>query len=161
MGLGAEPATAGQSAKPDPAVTTIVGCLVQGNPPGDPKPDPTRPNTNDYFVRTPTVSLPVGATVMVGKAGTPSTASSAGTPVRDSYYRVTGLSVDQLRPHLDHRVEVQGHLLPTKPDATGGVTTTRTTVDAGGKPTVTVETRVDVAGDLHATALKMVSASCK
>jgi hypothetical protein len=34
-------------------------------------------------------------------------------------------------------------------------------VDAAGKPKVAVETRVDVAGDLHATTLKMVSASCQ
>jgi hypothetical protein len=69
---------------------------------------------------------------------------------------------EQLRPHLGHRVELQGHLSSTKPDAAaGGVTSTKTTVDAAGKPTVTVETRVDVVGNLHATALKMVSASCK
>jgi hypothetical protein len=145
-------ATIQAQAKPDSSMTTIVGCLVQGNP----------PSATEYFVRTPTVALPVGATVAVAKPGTTSTSTSAGTPTRDSLYRITGLGSDQLKPHLGHRVEVQGHLSARKPDAAaGGVTSTRTTVDDKGKATVSVETRVDVAGDLHTTALKMVSASCK
>ena len=137
--------------------TMIVGCLVQENP------NAARgQGANDYFVRTPTVAVPVGTTVAVGKPGTTSTATSAGKPTADSYYRITGMDVERLRPHVGHRVEVQGHLSSTKPDATAsGVTSTKTTVDAAGKPTVTVETRVDVVGNLHATALKMVDASCK
>jgi hypothetical protein len=148
-----------QPAKPDQGVTTIVGCLVQGNPTAK---ETTPSAANDFFVRTPTVKLPVGATVAVGKPGTASTATSAGQPAADSYYRITGMDAAQLRPHIGHRVEVQGHLSPTKPDASArGMTNAKTTVDAAGKPTVTVETRVDVAGDLHATALKMVSATCQ
>jgi hypothetical protein len=142
---------AAQATKPD-QTTTIAGCLVQEN----------RDGTNDYFVRTPTVAVPVGTTVTVGKPGTLDTTTSAGKPTHDSLYRITGLNRDQLRPHLGHRIEVQGHLSSRKPDASAaGVTSTKTTVDKDGKPTVTVEKRVDVAGDLHATTLKMVSATCK
>jgi hypothetical protein len=163
-GVGAQTAKSGQTPKPDQTVMTIVGCLVQGNPSGaggERRSDSGAANANDYFVRTPTVALPVGGTVAVGKPGTTSTATSAGTPAADSYYRITGMDREQLRPHVGHRVELQGHLSGAKPDAAaGGATRTQTTVDAAGKPTVTVETRVDVAGDLHATALKMVSANC-
>jgi hypothetical protein len=145
--------SAAQAPKPDPSVTTIVGCLVQGNP--------SAPKSGDYFVRTPTVAVPAGATIAVGKPGTTSTATSSGKPAPDSYYRITGMGGDQMRPHLGHKVEVQGHLSARKPDAAaGGVNSTKTTVDAAGKATVTVETRVDVAGDLHTTNLKMVSATC-
>ncbi len=147
--VAAQPSTPSQTAKADPAATTIVGCLVHGNPP------------NDYFIRTPTVAVPVGATVAVGKPGTTSTATTAGKPTADSYYRITGMDRAQLQPHVGHRVELQGHLSSAKHDAAArGVTSTKTTVDSAGKPTVTVESRVDVAGNLHATALKMVSASC-
>lgn len=159
---GAHAAKSDQTPKSDQNVTIIAGCLVQGNPSGagsERRSDAA--NANDFFVRTPTVVLPVGATVAVGKPGTTSTATSAGTPTTDSYYRITGMDRGLLRPHVGHRVEIHGHLSPVKADAAaGGVTSTKTTVDAAGKPKVSVETRVDVAGNLHATALKMVSASC-
>jgi hypothetical protein len=157
---GAQATSSAQAAKPNQSPTTIVGCLVQGNPSATGAAKTA--SANDFFVRTPTVAVPVGATVAVGKPGTASTATSAGQPTSDSYYRITGLDAAQLRPHIGHRVELQGHLSATKADAAaGGVTNTKTTVDASGKPRVTVETRVDVAGDLHATAIKMVSTSCK
>lgn len=155
----AQTAKPAQPAKPDPTLTTIVGCLVHENP-ANPKGSST-PSANDYFVRTPTVALPVGATVAVGKPGTTSTATSAGKPAPDSYYRITGMTREQLQPHVGHKVEFQGHLSAGKPNAAaGGVNKATTTVDAAGKPKVTVETRVDVAGDLHATTIKMVSATC-
>ena len=159
----AKPATAGQPDKTQS--TTIVGCLVQGNPTAasaERKPEVAIANANDYYVRTPTVAIPVGGTVAVGKPGTTSTATSAGTPVGDSFYRITGMGADQLKPHLGHRVEFQGHLTANeKGDATTGVTSARTTVDANGRPRTTVETRPVVAGVLHATTLKMVAATCQ
>src|SRR5688500_18469930 len=94
---------AAQSTKPDQKLHTIVGCLVQGLPSSTAK-------TNDFFVRTPTVTIPAGTSVAVGKPGTASTATSAGTPAPDSFYRVSGLDAKQLTPHIGHRVEVQGHL---------------------------------------------------
>jgi hypothetical protein len=153
-----------QTAKPDQKLTTIVGCLVQGNPSaaGERRSDSGANSANDYFVRTPTVVLPLGATVAVGTPASTSTATSSGKPAADSYYRIIGMERGQLQPHVGHRVEFQGHLMAAKANAAaGGTTSTKTTVDAAGKPTVSVETRVDVAGDLHATTLKMVSASCQ
>jgi hypothetical protein len=145
-------------------VTTIVGCLVQENPA---KASVQRPSetaassAKDYFVRTPTVAVPVGTTVTVGKPGTTDTTTSTGKKTNDSLYRITGLTREQLGPHVGHRVELQGHLSGNMPDASaGGVTSAGTTVDKAGRPTTSVETRVDVAGVLHATAIKMVSASC-
>jgi hypothetical protein len=162
--VSAQEGKSGQTPKTDQKMTTIVGCLVQGNPAspgGERRSNSGAGNANDYFVRTPTVAVPVGTTVAVGKPGTTSTATSAGSAAADSYYRITGMDREQLRPHVGHRVELQGHLGSAEPDAAaGGATRTKTTVDGAGKPTVTVETRVDVAGNLHATALKMVSASC-
>ena len=160
IGVAVQGATPEQAAKTDPAVTTIGGCLVKENP--NARTGGGGASPNDYFVRTPTGALPVGATVAVGKPATVGTATSSGTPAGDSYYRITGMPADQLEPHLGHRVEIQGRVGAKKPDAAaGGITTTQTTVEASGKPKTTTETRVDVAGDLHATALKMVSASCK
>jgi hypothetical protein len=149
---------AAQAAQPEQTIT-IVGCLVQETASGERRPEAAT-TANDYFVRTPTVALPVGTTVTVGKPGTTSTTTSAGTPTADSFYRVLGLDREQLHPHVGHRVELQGHLSANKPDASKGTEAT-TTVDKSGRPTTTVETRVDVAGELHATAIKMVSASCK
>jgi hypothetical protein len=162
--LDAQTSSATQAAKPDQTVTTIVGCLVQENPNatgGERRADGGTAKANDYFVRTPTVVVPVGTTVTVGKPGTTDTTTSAGKPSKDSLYRITGLQGEQLRPHVGHRVELQGHLSSNAPDASAsGVTSTKTTVDQTGRATTRVETRVDVAGVLHATALKMVSANC-
>src|SRR5262245_53536278 len=125
---------AAQTAKPEQKVTTLVGCLVQGNPGGA--------NPNDYFVRTPTVAVPVGATIAVGKPGTTSTSTSSGTPTADSLYRITGLDREELRPHVGHRVELRGHLTAERSNRT----TTRTTVDEAGRATTRSETRPDVVG---------------
>lgn len=161
----AQTSSATQTAKPEQTVTTIVGCLVQGNPnapANQRRSEAGMANADDYFLRTPTVVVPVGTTIAVGKPGTTDTSTSAGKPGDDSLYRITGLPPEQLRPHVGHRVELQGRLSGNKPDAAAsGVTSTDTTVNRAGRPTTTVETRVDVAGVLHATALKMVSASCK
>jgi hypothetical protein len=160
----AQTSSATQAAKPEQSVTTIVGCLVQGNPNAagsQRRSGAGAANANDYFVRTPTVVVPVGTTIAVGKPGTTDTTTSTGKPGNDSLYRITGLQREQLRPHVGHRVELQGRLSGNKPDASAsGVTSAATTVDPAGRPTTTVETRVDVAGVLHAAAIKMVSASC-
>jgi hypothetical protein len=149
---------------------TIAGCLVQGDPALLASQPPTDSGTastgdGDYFVRTPVIQVPAGTTVTVGGSGagtggTSSTgaATSAGTPGKTTLYRVMGLDRDKLRPHLGHRVELQGSL--RSDDAALGVTT-RTTVDAGGRPTTRVEKRMDLAGAIDATAIRMVSASCQ
>jgi hypothetical protein len=162
--LEAQTSSATQGAKPEQSVTTIVGCLVQENPnapSGERRSESGAANANDYFVRTPTVAVPVGTTIAVGKPGTTDTTTSAGKPSQDSLYRITGLQREQLRPHVGHRVELHGHLSANVPNASAnGVSSTATTVDKTGRATTRVETRVDIAGELHATVLKMVSASC-
>jgi len=149
-----------ETGQPESKPTTIVGCLVQGLPGSAAAKDGIEAETaQDYFIRTPTVKVPPGTTVAVGTPGTTSTATSIGTPVGDSFYRVTGLTLDVLRPHLGHRVELQGHLT----DNTPGIESKRatTTQDKDGRARTTVETRIAIAGVLHATTLKMVSASCQ
>lgn len=146
--------------QPDSKPTTIVGCLVQGLPGSATAKDGVEAATaKDFFIRTPTVTIPAGATVAVGTPGTTSTATSIGTPVGDSFYRVSGFGADRLRPHVGHRLELQGHLS----DNTPGIESKRatTTQDKEGRATTTVETRIVIAGVLHATTLKMVSADCK
>jgi hypothetical protein len=148
--------------------TTIIGCLVQGNPTGtsgERRSETGAANANDYFVRTPAIQVPVGTTVTVGGAGTakPGTSSggattSAGPPNSITLYRITGLDREQLRPHINHRVELQGHL---SGNMDGGKTTAKTTVDASGKPITRVESGMDVAGVLHATTIKMVNERCQ
>jgi hypothetical protein len=153
--------------------TTIVGCLVQGIPAevaSDRRSDAGAVNANDYFVRTPAMMVPVGGTVVLGDpksaagTGTGRATTSAGDATATAFYRITGLNRDQLRPHVGHRVELQGHL--SGPDGRPGPasprgTTARTTVDATGRAKTTVESKMEIAGVLHATALKMVDASCK
>jgi hypothetical protein len=132
--------------------TTIVGCLVRGLPDGK------GADADDFFVRTPSVQVPPGTTVAVGTPGSASTATSGGKPAGDSFYRITGLGADQLQPHIGHRVEMQGRLtdnLPAKQSPRAS-----TAVDSAGRATTTVETRIEVAGVLQATAVKMVSATC-
>jgi hypothetical protein len=167
MGLGAQ--TSGQesaaqrpnaSGQPDSKPTTIVGCLVQGLPGSAAAKNGVEATTaQDYFIRTPTVKIPAGATVAVGTPGTTSTATSIGTPVGDSFYRVSDLNADLLRPHVGHRVELQGQLTHNTP----GIESTRatTTQDKDGRATTKVDTRIAIAGVLHATRLRMVSADCQ
>jgi hypothetical protein len=158
QGAGAEqkPAESTTAGKP----TTIVGCLVQGLPEqvdGRPAVDTAR-YAQDFFVRTPTVRIPPGTTVAVGTPASGSTTPSFGTPVEDSFYRVTGLAADRLQPHLGHRIELQGQLT----DNTPGTEATRatTTQDKDGRVTTRVDTRIAIAGVLQATTLKRISADC-
>jgi hypothetical protein len=146
---GAEPTNANRQAEAKPT-TTIVGCLVQGLP--------SKPEGSDFFVRTPTMKVPPGTPVAIGTPGTGSTASASGTPAEDSFYRIAGLAADQLRPHLGHRVEVHGRLTDNMPGVESQRATTKQEKD--GRATTTVETRIEVAGVLHATSVKMVSADC-
>ena len=157
--VAAQQTPAATQAAKDAETVTIVGCLVQGDPTaerGD-RAAPASATSGDYFVRTPTVAVPAGGTVAVGKPGTTSTATSAGTPTTDSFYRVTGLDVEQLRPHIGHRIELRGQLTA---ETARQPTSAKTTVDSGGRATTTVETRNVIAGSLRATTIKMVSASC-
>lgn len=157
--VAAQETPAATQAAKDAQTVTIVGCLVQGDPATAPSDRPTTAagGSTDFFIRTPTVAIPAGGTVAVGKPGTTSTATSAGTPTTDSFYRVTGLDVEQLRPHIGHRVEVRGQLTP---DTSSKAASAKTTVDSSGRATTTVETRPAIAGSLRATTIKMVSASC-
>jgi hypothetical protein len=138
---------------------TIVGCLVQGDPTaerGD-RVATGSASSAGFFVRTPTLAVPAGGTVAVGKPGTTSTSTSSGTPTSDSFYRITGLDDEQLRPHVGHRVEVRGEL---SADTSGTAARAKTTVDSAGRATTTVETRPLIAGSVRATTIKMVSDSC-
>lgn len=153
---------------PKDETVTIVGCLVEGNPAAATGQTPSAssaPNAG-YFIRTPAIQVPVGATVGVGgsSASTPgSTAgaatTSAGTPDKTTLYEITGLDREQLRPHVGHRVELKGRL--NRDGTPAANTRAKTTVDANGRATTRVETRMDIAGVLHATAITMVSASCQ
>src|SRR5687768_16545144 len=85
--LAAQTSPATQAAKPEQTVTTIVGCLVQENakaPGGERRADVGAASADDYFVRTPTVVVPVGTTITVGKPGTTDTTTSAGKASKDS-----------------------------------------------------------------------------
>lgn len=158
QGTAAQPP--GETGQPAAKPTTIVGCLVQGLPGSAAATGGLEAATaKDYFVRTPTVKIPAGTTVAVGTPGTASTATSIGTPVEDSFYQVRGLDLEVLRQHVGHRVELMGTLT----DNTPGIESRRatTTQDKTGRATTTVETRIAIAGVLHATKLEMVSASCK
>jgi hypothetical protein len=150
--------------KPEQKPTTIVGCLVDNIPfdaDGQPVAASAAAQTKGFFVRTPTVMLPSGSTVAVGTVGTTSTVTSSGTPTSDSYYRITGLDAAQLRPHVGHRIEVHGHLTPSSTAEGDHPSSVRTIVDPSGKPERTVATPIHLAGELHATHVKMVSADCR
>jgi hypothetical protein len=145
------------AAQPKEAQTvTIVGCLVQGDPTAERSATASSASA-DFFVRTATVIVPAGGTVAVGKPGTAGATTSAGTPSTDSFYRVTGLDIEQLRPHVGHRVEVRGQLTA---DPSGKSEKAKTTVDSAGRATTIVESRTVIAGSLRATTIKMVSESC-
>jgi hypothetical protein len=158
-----------QSAKTEQAVT-IVGCLVHGNPSdrsGDLPSETGSAHENDYFLRTPAIQVPVGTTVAVGSAGAATSGTSgsgattsAGTPDLTTLYRITGLDDERLRPHIGHRVELQGRLSADGIDASGDNVKAKTTVDATGRATTRVERKMDLAGELRATAIKMIGASC-
>ena len=135
-----------------PQPTTIVGCLVQ-------RPSP---NADEFFVRTPAIAVPAGTQVKVGES--PASASgarattSAGAPAGTTLYRVTGLNAAELKPHLNHRIELQGRLTQNVPPPT---TATTTQDPKTGRATTAVKDDWTVAGVLQATSMKMVAASCQ
>jgi hypothetical protein len=150
-----------------PRPVTIVGCLVQGNPnnaAGERRSETAAATANQFFVRTPAMSVPAGSSVTIGSSGTVTTAKGErGTTTAPpasttaAVYRITGLDSQKLAPHVGHRVEFQGLLTNNTPSKS---TTAATSVDAAGRATTKVETRLDVAGVLHATAVKTVNANC-
>jgi hypothetical protein len=152
-------APANATAQTDSKPITVVGCLVQGLPDGaERRAADTTAGVEGFFLRTATVKIPVGSTVAVGAPGTSSTATPVGTPTDPSFYRISRLSAEQLRPHVGHRVEIQGQLTDNMPGTESSRATT--TQDKEGRATTTVERRIAIAGVLHATTLKMVSVDC-
>ena len=148
------PATLGQT-QPEPPrkadqTTTIVGCLVQG---------PSQ-SVEEFLLRTPAIAVPAGSRISVGGAGSTTSgraATSAGAPDATTAYRITGLTAAQLKPHVGHRIELQGQLSDVPP-----ATSATTTQDPKtGRATTAVKEDWTIAGVLNATALKMVAASCQ
>jgi hypothetical protein len=154
LGLAAVAALSAQTrpaqSAPAAEATTIVGCLVQG---------PSKA-AEEFFIRTPAIAVPAGSPVAVGgdRPASGRAATSAGTPDATTAYRISGLTSAQLKPHVGHRIELQGHLKDNIPPAT----TTKTTQDPRtGRATTSVKDDWTIAGELHATAIKMVAASCQ
>jgi hypothetical protein len=120
------------------------------------------PNPDEFFVRTPAIAVPAGTQVKIGEspsAGSGARATtSAGTPAGTTLYRVTGLTPAELKPHLNHRLELQGRLTQNLPPPT---TATTTQDPKTGRATTAVKDDWTVAGVLQATAMKMVAASCQ
>jgi len=177
------------SAQPAGQTVTIVGCLVQEAATiagSERRSDAGAANANDYFVRTPAITAPVGSTVAIGSPGTSGSGgtvsggtgatASGGTGTGTARYRITGLDREQLRPHLGHRVELRGLLTGNMAPPSGtGATTGKPVGATGGSATgssagATAPTSgatpagtapaADIAGVLAATAIKMVSTSC-
>jgi hypothetical protein len=201
------------AAQPDKGETvSVVGCLEQGNATGaatnERRSETGAANANDFFVRASAPAAPAGGDA---SAGSPSTATrttessgaAGGSASGTMMYRITGLDGEQLRPHVGHRVELQGHLTGNMATSgngsrsgtaagtsgtTAGTTAGTSGTTASGTATSTGtasssgstagsgagrgqgrdqrggqghEGRGDVAGVLHATAIKMVSTSCQ
>jgi hypothetical protein len=132
--------------------TTIIGCLVR---------DPST-SAEEFLVRTAAIAVPAGTQVSVGGSGSATSGgratTSAGTPAATTNYRITGLTVAELKPHVGHRIELQGRLSNNAPPAT---TATTTQNPKTGRATTTVKEDWTIAGVLHATAMKMVAANCQ
>ena len=116
----------------------------------------------EFFVRTPAIAVPAGTQITIGGSGSATSGSrattSAGTPAATTAYRITGLTAAQLKPHVDHRIELQGHLSQSAPPAT---TATTKQDPKTGRATTSVKEDWTIAGVLHATAMKMVAATCQ
>jgi hypothetical protein len=138
-----------QLLKPD-QTTTIVGCLVQG---------PSQ-SAEEFFLRTPAIAVPAGSPIAVGGAGSPTSGratTSAGAPDATTAYRITGLTAAQLKPHVGHRIELQGQLSSAPPAASATTTQDPKT----GRATTAVKEDWTIAGVLNATTMKMVATSCQ
>ena len=130
---------------------TIVGCLVRAPSAG----------AEEFFVRTPAIAVPAGTPITVGGSGASTTSratTSAGTPAATTAYRITGLTAAELKPHLGHRLELQGHLSQNTPPTS---TATTSQDPKTGRVTTAVKEDWTIAGVLHATAMKMVDGSCQ
>jgi hypothetical protein len=151
MAVAAGAAEARQTSKPQDVVT-IVGCLVQA----------PSSRTDEFFLRTPAIAVPAGTQVAVGGSGSAAGAgratTSAGSPDTVTLYRVTGLTASDLKPHLNHRIEVQGRLTSNAPPATSATTKSD---PKSGRTTTTVKEDWTIAGVVQATTMKMVAASCQ
>ena len=153
LGFATVAATFGQTPEPRTSAqtTTIVGCLVQ-------RPSP---NADEFFVRTPAVTVPAGTQVKIGESPASTSGgratTSTGAPAGTTLYRVTGLTPAELKPHLNHRIELQGRLTQNAPSTTATTTQDPKT----GRATTAVKDDWTVAGVLQATSMKMVAASCQ
>ena len=155
LGLATVTLASGQAQPEQPRkdgqTTTIVGCLAQGPAPGG----------AEFVVRTPAIAVPAGTPIAVGGSGSPAAGratTSVGAPAGTTAYRITGLTAAELKPHLGHRVELQGHLTQNTPPAATATTKQDPTT---GRATTAVKEDWTIAGVLHATTMKMVDASCQ
>ena len=154
LGLATYAVAYGQS-QPEPSrttaqTTTIVGCLVRG----------PASTTDEFFLQTPAIAVPAGTPVAVGGSGaaTGGASTSAGTPAGTTNYRITGLTATELKPHIGHRLELQGQLTQNTPQAT---TATTSQDPKTGRATTSVKQDWTIAGVLNATTMKMVAATCQ
>lgn len=129
---------------PDAAEMTIVGCLAQA------------PGATDSY----TLSVvPAGAQQAAGaaKAGEatratnpdpartpPDVARTGAAATQPASYKIVGIAADQLKPHVNHQIELKGRV-----EATSG--SPAQTQPAGQAPAVK---------EFRATSVKMVSATC-
>jgi hypothetical protein len=154
LGLAAVAALSAQTPPPkSPPVqdaTTITGCLVQG---------PSKAE-EQFFVRTPAIAVPAGTPITVGgdRAASGRATTSVGSPDATTAYRITGLTSAQLKPHVGHRIELQGRLSHNTPP---GTTATTKQDPKTGRASTSVTDDWTIAGELHATTIKMVAASCQ
>jgi hypothetical protein len=152
---------------------TIVGCLEQGKDVAALRSsEKASENADDFFLTrvtmpgagaaTPTGGSPTTGTVgsATSAAGTTGTSKPSATAAggamasamsgSDAVYKISGLDKDQLQPHLNHQVEIQGRLSSSGAGSAAGAAA----AGAGASATPKVS-------ELHATSIKMVSASCR
>lgn len=134
----------------DAAEMTIVGCLAQSTE------DP-----DDFVLKvTPAGAQTAGGTATTGsdatRATNPTTGSStaartSAAGMTNASYKITGIDDAQLKPHVNHQVELKGRVsgsMSSSPSSTASPTT------SGGAMSS------DMAKEFRASSVRMLSTTC-
>ena len=175
VGIGAQttasPATSSNQAAPD--TITVTGCLKAADAMGGATgtsgsttagSSSTAASSDRFMLANATMGA--ATTASAGTAGTSTAGSTAGTassPMRGtgSSYALSG-DASELRPHLNHQVEIKGRLdssassTASRPGTATGTTATGTTATPATSPSQDAS----AAKTLRVESVKMIAATC-
>lgn len=166
VGVLAQPPQTPPSSGQDRGTVTVVGCLKSADtamsgttatpppPTGTPSASPSAPT----YVLTNAKVTAGGGAMTGGATGTGATGTAGATAAANMYRLTLSGTTDDLKPHVNHQIEISG-TMGSAGAAAAGTGTTGGTTGATGTGALTKE-NIAKAPELRVRSVKMLSATC-